>query len=263
MAARIRSLFLVLLFLAEVFTVAGQNSLVSKDFGIAVGWTGFAVRENLLSPVRHDGNFPSLSIFHQKNMSGAIREIHADFVFNMLTTRFEDEANSAGTNLALNYRYLFKVFGSDSTFSACVGPIGGISAYLMYFNMWDESHIYWLNTYFVGANTRLQYPTSGMSRLILDVNVPVVVLASRPPVRFLYKEMNPEFGWIVSRLHDHMKLTSFDHHQAINASVEYRITFSTRFKLGLFWKASYVRNTLVPGGDLDIMINMLGTRLYF
>jgi hypothetical protein len=234
-----------------------------RDFGIAVGWTGYQVRDHVLTPIRHDGKFPSLSVFHLKKMPYALREIHADFMFNPLTSRFEDEINSLAMNLSLNYRYLPRVFGESTELKVFAGPIIGSSAHLGYYNWWDEGHIYWLNSYFLGLNARFKYPTSGMSQLVLDLYMPLITLASRPPERFYYKELNPKFSWIVSRLHDDMALATLDRHLAVNAYLEYVIAFSKRYQQGVFWKASYVRSSLRSSENLYLMIHTLGTRLYF
>lgn len=250
--------------LASSLTAFSQvTDSVEKDFFVGIGFTAYQIRDQLVSNIRHDGNFASLSLFHRKWRDVSIREIHFDLIFNPLTSRYESEAKSIVTNLAINYRYLMHVNKSNQDLQLFLGPIGGINWHLNYYNAWDESHIYWVSTYCAGIDGRLSYRVSEKIMVGLDVNLPVVVLVSRPPERFLYKEMDPKFSWVISRLHDDMKLTSVHQHFEFNSTVDLIYALSKKFKLGAFWRFQYLQNQLPDSKEVNIAVHTFGVYLIF
>jgi hypothetical protein len=254
-------LFLLLIFPTIAFSQ--EDVGVEKDFSIAIGFTNYQIIDQLVSNIRHEGDFVSLGLSHHKMRGTSIREIHFNFIFNPLRSRYESEINSMVSNLAINYQYLKQIKKFDKGFQLFLGPVVGLDWHLSYFNKWDESHIYWVSSYFAGMDGRVSYKQSEKVRFNLNVNFPVVALVSRPPERFLYKEWDSNFSWVISRLHDDMKLTSINQYLAVNTTLDLIYTRSEKFKPGLFWRFRYLKNDRPATKEVGIATHTFGAYLIF
>lgn len=234
-----------------------------KNFGISLGLNDYQIRETILNNIRHRGLLLSLGLSNSRLKDKSYKEFNFNIIVNKLKTRYETEKLSLAANPLIKYRYLRKVKNFNENFNLFIGGITGWNLHLGFYEEWDESHIYWLNSYFLGIDERLIFHSSEKSTISLDINIPIVSLISRPPKRFLYKEINPKLSWFLNNFHDDLKLASLNQHFEYNMIFEYKFWNSKKYKKIIFWHFSYLKNTMPHSKDLSILTNTFGIKLTF
>jgi hypothetical protein len=181
----------------------------------------------------------------------------------MLKSRYEDEHSPIIIDPSLNYTQVRKVTHLNPDLLVFLGGTAGLYSHMGFFNNWDNSHIYWLTYYYLGINCLLTYKNPLESSGYLEICMPLISLVSRPPERFLYKEINDEFSWIFSEIHSDLTLTSIHRHFVLNLDLGYKFKHSSSFSQKVYWRMSYISTGMSYSKDLHIMINIFGTVLLF
>ena len=234
-----------------------------NEFGIAIGLNEYQSKDNVLSNIRHRGMLAAIGFSYSRIGDFRLTEIQLNVSINSMTSRYESEKSSFAINPSLNYRQVRRIKDLNENLRLFLGGIGGWNLHNAFYDKWDESHIYWLNSYYIGIDSRLAYRKSEKSNISLDLNFPLIALISRPPKRFLYKELDPTFSWIFSRIHDDMTLTSLHRHFEINMKLEYKYGHAYKFKTGFFWRFSYLRNNISYSKPISILTHTIGIRFLF
>lgn len=260
--------FIILVFII-IFadSTAAFSSETSKyynsEFGFNIGLNEYQVKEDILNKIRHRGLLLSSGLFHEKTTDISLRKIDFNFIINTLKSRYDPDNASIVINPSLTYRYARKVKDIDRNTCFFLGGIIGTDTHITYFENWDESHFYWLTSYFLGLDGVVTYQRSDRSYFQFEFNSPVIALISRPPERFLYKEVNPEFSWIVGKMHDNITLTSIHRHFVLNMNAGYTLQYSNRFKQRIEWRFSYIKNRMKKSKDINVLYHTLGISFIF
>ncbi|MFQ5825370.1 MAG: hypothetical protein ACE5JB_15115 [bacterium] len=255
------SLIVIFLNLSIAFPQAKMAS--DNDFGVTLGLNEYQIRDEVLSDARHRGFLASLGLSYSKLKEISINELKFNLIINTLKSRYETEKASVAVNPSMNYSYLRKARDISKNVNLYLGGIIGWNLHMDFYEEWDESHIYWLNSYFLGISERLSYQKSDKSTINFDINIPVVALVSRPPERFLYKELNPKFSWFISQFHDDLTLTSLHQHFEFNMILEYKYGHPHKFKKSFFWSFSYIKNSMSYSKNVSILTHTFGVSLLF
>ncbi|MHA2099560.1 MAG: hypothetical protein ACW99A_12865 [Candidatus Kariarchaeaceae archaeon] len=251
------SLILIILNLGTLLSQDTTKSTVS-DFGITLGLNQFQIKEQILTNIRHSGFLGSFGLSYSWLELMSFKELKFNIIINMLSSRYETHQESIAANPSLHFRYIIKATNLKENLNLYLGGIAGWNLYMNHYEMWDESHIYWLNSYYIGLASRLSYQASEKSIINLDINIPIVALVSRPPERFLYKELNPEFSWFVSQFHKDLTLTSVHQHFELNMILEYKYGYYDKSKTSFFWHFTYVNNSIPNSQKIIILTNTFG-----
>ena len=255
---------LILIFLHQSIIFAqGKNESNSNDFGLSVGLAEYQVKEKVLNNIRHQGLFPSLGFSYEKIREVSQQKFELNLNFNLLKSRYDPEAASIVINPSISYRYARMVKNITPDIHLFLGGIAGFNSYSAYHLNWDDSHIYWLTAYDLGVDCIFIYQRPNKHSFMLEINMPVVALVSRPPERFLYKVLNPKFSWLISEFHDNMRLTSIHQHFAIDMNLAYKFRYSKKFEQRLFWQFSYLNNNMSYSKEISILTHTFGVTFLF
>ena len=235
----------------------------SNDFGFTLGLNDYQVKENVLNNIRHRGMMPSLGFSFEKSRELSKQKAELFLIINTLKSRYDPDKSTILINPVITYRYARKVNDFSDHLRLYLGGIGGLNSHSAFYNNWDDSHIYWLTSYNLGIDAMLTYQRSEKGYFYLELHTPVIALISRPPDRFLYKVINPEFSWIISEYHRNLRLTSFHEHFAINADLAYRFRYSDKFIQSVFWRFRYVRNSMNYSKNISILTHVIGVTFLF
>ena len=232
-------------------------------FGFTIGFTEYQVKEKVLNNIRNRGMFFSGGLFYEKIKEFSYQKFELYMIYNKLKSRYDPNKATIAVNLSLNYRYARKVKDIKDDFCFFLGGVIGLDSYVSFYDNWDDSHGYWLTSYYLGLDAILTYQTSDKSTLFMEFNTPVVALISRPPERILYKMDNPGFSSAIKKLHENLRLTSMHQHFVLNINLGYTFQYFNKFKQSIFWRFMYLNNDMTYSKKINILIHTLGISFRF
>lgn len=243
----------------------GNDSNTRKYFGFTIGLSRNQVKEKVLNNIRHQGTFfPSPISFVYENVKiNSIQRFEFNLFFTGLKSRYDPDVSSLMIHPDINYRYIWKINKANETWGFYLGGITGLNMQLGWYDNWDDSHLYWLTSYYLGADGRLDYTLSNKSSFYLDISFPLLSVVSRPPERFLYKVVNPEFSWIISEIHENLRLTSVHQYFAMNVDFAYELRYSEKSKLRIFWRIYYLNSNMDYSKNLRVISHTVGATILF
>jgi hypothetical protein len=212
----------------------------------------------VLNNVRHKGTLFSGGFFFEKLKSKSKKRLEFFIIYNRLKSRFDPGRSSLALNMILNYRYARRVKDLTRNLTLFLGGKIGFDSHIGYYENWDDSHPYWLTSYFLGLDGILTYKNSPSSSLDVEISIPVLALVSRPPPRFLYKVVNPKFSWLIKEIHHNLKFTSLHRHLVIYLDVVYTFGNTGKTKKRIYWKSCYLKNSLTNSRDLHVLSHTFG-----
>jgi hypothetical protein len=115
----------------------------------------------------------------------------------------------------------------------------------------------------LGISGLLTYRKSGNSYFYFEFSSPLAAFVSRPQARILYKVLDPKFSAMTGMLHENMKFTSVNRHLALNTNVGYSFRRYNRFENRLFWRFSYIKDSLPYSKDVNILYHTFGLTFLF
>lgn len=255
--------FLIMLgIISPGFSQTATDSLYT-DFGISIGLNNYQVRETVLNNIRHSGFFPALGFSFDWYQNHIRSKVELFLMVNMLKSRYEEEVSPIVITPAINYRQVRKVAEYDPDLHLFIGGIAGIHSHMAFFDNWDDSHIYWMTSYFAGFNGLITYGDPQGPSGYLELSLPLLSLVSRPPERFDYKVINDDFSWIMKEIHRDMKFTTIHEHMVIDMDLGYNFVHSDSFRQKVFWRISYINSQLSGSKELAILTHTIGTSLLF
>ena len=253
----------VLLINFSGFLFAQNNSEKTNNFALHFGLTEYQTQEQVLNKVVHSGMFPALGFSYTIPSYESLHNISLFFTFNPIKSSYELGAASLASNMNLNYSYTQKISDLRPSLGLWLGPIGGMDYNVSYFENWDESHFYWLTSYYLGFDSRLIYNRSNGAYVTFDMQLPLLALVSRPPDRFLKSEIDPKFSAIVNNMHDNMELTSLNRYFDIKLNIAYTFAGSENFMQSFYWRFRYLNNNMAYSKNVKILTHSLGLVLSF
>ena len=241
----------------------GKIESSNNNFGLSIGLTEYQVKEKILNNIRHRGMFISGGLFYEKIKESSHQKYELYIIPNALKSRYDPDKASKSIHTFFDYRYTRKVKNINKDLSVYLGGIAGFESHISYYENWNDSHLYWLTSYYLGSDAMLKYHPSEKNIVSLDINIPVIALISRPPERTLYKLLNPEFSWIVRKFHENLRLVSIHQHFVLNMKLGYTFQYSSKFKQSVYWRFMYLNNNMTYSKELNILAHSLGTSFHF
>lgn len=255
---------LLLIFVVNFhFAAVSQAEEEDNEFGVTLGLTEYQTQELVLNKVKHRGMFPSLGLSYKMPNEISIHDIELRVFFNLLKSRFEEDDATFASNVVFNYKYSRKVKDLTQNISLFLGGVTGLDANISYFENWDESHFYWLTSYYLGLDGTLIYKKPDRSFFSFEIQIPLLALVSRPPKRFTNSEVNPGFSSIIDSMHDNLKLTSLHRHFDLKLDLAYTFQYSSKFKQTFSWRFKYVHNRMPYSKKVKILIHTFGVTFLF
>jgi len=140
----------------------------SNDFGLAIGPAGYQVKENVLNKIRHKGTFISGGLFYERSRQLSRQKFEFYAIFSRLESRYDSDKASIVINPSLDYRYARRIERIHQNIALFAGGIAGFDSHIAYYENWDESHFYWLTSYYLGFAGMLTYRQSETASLYLE-----------------------------------------------------------------------------------------------
>jgi hypothetical protein len=222
---------------------AMQDSASLKNFGVSLAATSLQLREQVLNPLRHDGVLASLAVFHHARGTRLQRHVELQLAFNTLTSRFESDPTSFALDTRLSYSYTRYAAAPFAEARLFVGGVVAAGTTIALFDSWDDSHVYWHTAYTLGPTASLETTIAARTRVTFDAALPLLSLVSRPRSPILRKADNPDFGKVMSQLHENMRLTSVHEHLAPELTLQL-VREKSRLGRNIFWRLNYLRSAM-------------------
>jgi hypothetical protein len=173
-----------------------------------------------------------------------MHRFEVSFAFAPLTDRYSPDRASLLFHPAVEFRYARKAVRVTEDLALFLGGTAGWNTRFSFYENWDQGHAYWLTSSHVGLAANLVRRLDNGNSLHLEVDAPLLAAVSRPPERFEYKEVNPDFGWIFGHIHEDMRITSLHEHTALTATLAYHRAGGGFFGRRFFWQTAYTSTRL-------------------
>ncbi len=221
-------------------TVAGQSdSLSSKpihQIGIFLGGGSYQVRDDIIAPLRWDGFGYVGGLSYLLNSDEGRHKIDLQILYSSPSNRY-DHIGAVG-EIHVSYSYLHRIAGNESQGEIHLGGLIHWDYNLQFYENWDDSHIYWLNTYELGPVVRWSNTINDNKQIALELNFPLIALVSRPP-KYRYYDQGKLPREILSEPHENMKLTSLHEYISIALSSHYMHPLSRKSTIDVSYFLSY------------------------
>lgn len=259
------TLIIVAMMLLDSGIAFSQSKMegTSNDLGFTICLIEYQVKERVLNNIRHRGTFISGGLSYEKSKEISKHRFELYLAPALVGSRYDPDKASTIIDTAIKYRYARRVRDINQDISSFLGGIAGLNSHVGYYENWDESHFYWLTSYYMGVGGILTYRKSSKSSFWFEANTPLVALVSRPPKRFLYKEPNPKLSWILSELHNDLTLATVNRYLVLNMDLGYTFKYSSKFKQSVFWRLCYTKSSMAYSKDIAILTHTFGTTFLF
>lgn len=236
----------------------------TRDFGIALGINEYQVKDRVLNNIRHRGLSPTaLGAAWDISSVGTLQRYELLLMVNLLASRYDPERSSYAISSSFRYRLLKRFPGTVAGFRYALGGGLGGDHDLVYYSKWDDCRTYWLTSYHLTINGRLDRELTGNTGYWLEAGLPVVALVSRPPERFLDKMGRPDLPGLLGELHDDLRITSIHEHFLGKVKLGFTVRRPAGSRLDLFWQLKYARSSMPYSRTIDIVTHAAGVQYYF
>jgi hypothetical protein len=242
------------LFAQEPFDTIKRNN-IKLDFGIN------QIKEENMHPKVHSGTITGLS-YNRHLKSKNISEFGINIRYSRAKTVYEDLSATVNAHIIVNYQYLFKTL-YRAKFMYAVGPETYLNYNVSFYPNWDESHLYWANSFSLGASNKLSYQISKSNTLVFDLRFSVISIISRPEKDRQYKIDDLSFGGIMKDLNSNLEFCSVDKALLVAYQIEYQFHFSPKVSQAICYSYDYSRINRKQGSPFQNNIHRLGFIIYF
>lgn len=172
--------------------------------GLAAGYV--QAREDLIAGLLFHGPAGALTA----SFGGRTETSELDSRLHVAPAVLRDryDSRNAALSVGIDGRWRLDVrHGSRAVFR--VGPMLDVHSWFGYFEPWDDAHAYWLTVIAAGPSLQLVTRAPGGRDWAMDLEIPVIAVASRPPRHRLNKAddlVDP--GFWVSRIADGPRITT-------------------------------------------------------
>ena len=182
------------------------------DVGVGLAMGHVQAREDLVAPLVFQGPAGALTA----SFAGRAETSELDSRLLVAPVMLRDRYHTlnAAMSVGVDGRWRFDVsHGSHGVVR--VGGMLDVHSWLGYYEAWDDAHAYWLSVISAGPSLQLVTRAPGGRDWAMDLEVPVIAVASRPPRYRLNKADDlVDFGFWVSRVADGPRVTTLHEYVA-------------------------------------------------
>jgi hypothetical protein len=230
----------VLLILPSV--AFGQNieSDSSRPSLLRIGISGlhYQVKEQLIAPIRWDGAGFGLRLSYVACSSAIDHEIELLLPAAFLSDRYEHKGYAFGVTLGYSGLLLIRPFVLGGRLS--LGAQIRWNANCQIYADWDDSHLYWLNAYDIGAAIKWSKQFERQQHVSITLQVPLLAFVSRPP-EYQYVDQPPlqRPSYYFETLNQNLKMTSVNEYVSFGLQADYARQVGESTILGAAWSIQY------------------------
>jgi hypothetical protein len=238
--------FILLLIVVNIIvyfpTVAGQTiptASISEHFlKFSLPIVHNQVKDNLVAPLRWDGIGSGLGFSWLTTGPKIIHEVYLIVNVSGLKNRYKYKgyALEASLGYSLGCKLSRGVLGGI----LYLGPQIKWDSKINFFRDWDDSHIYWLNSYEAGPSLKWIKYYKGKQNVSLTLQIPFLAIVSRPP-EYQYLDQPPLIkpSYYFKSANEDLKLATINNYFSLRLQAEYSYQTKNNNMIGGAWFFDY------------------------
>jgi hypothetical protein len=238
--------------------IGGLRRGAQTRYGVTLGVAWYQARDQVLASLRHQGPKISLGFFREGMSSSALHRVGLTFAFAPLTDRYSPDRSSLLFHPSIEVKYAKKTVHIGDDTDLYVGGTLGWNTRFSFYENWDQAHPYWLTSSHIGAVGTLVRGLANGNAVRFELSFPLLAAVSRPPERFDYKEVNPDFGWVLRHIHKDLRVTSLHEHTAVTATLAYERRGGGLLGQRFFWQTNFISTRLPSSRPFLALSHTLG-----
>jgi hypothetical protein len=238
------------------------HQIFPRYTGITLGMDFAEMKETSLNRAIHKGPGVYFGLFTEKQRGRTIQRLEFLVSSHFMKSAYEKETSTFNFSGQLRYRYLINISDPHVSPGVYIGGSASVNTQINYFDTWDENHFFWLTSYSIGLDSRIERRL-GKNKLQIEAGLPLLSLASRPPVEFTESQFSSDFSAVAKKLHENPRIVSPFRHFSGYVSVRYCFDENARIRKNVLWQTHYLHNELPGSGKLKSLTHRLGLELYF
>jgi hypothetical protein len=238
------------------------NQIFSRYTGITLGMDFMEMQETSLNRAIHKGPGVYFGFFTEKQRGRTIQRLEFLLSSQFMKSAYEQETSTFSFTGQLKYRYLINICDPEVFPGIYIGGSASANTQISYFDNWDENHFFWLTSYSIGLDSRIERRLR-KNKIQIEAGLPLLTLASRPPVECIETQFSSDLFNVVQRLNENPRIVSPFRHFSGHVSLRYCFDENAKVKKNLLWQTNYLNNALPGSGKLKSFTHRLGLELYF
>lgn len=234
-----------------------------QGFGFNVAVSHYQVKEYNLNSLVHSGPGLNIAGVYEHYSDGSRQRLELLAGMNFLKSKFETEAGSYLIQSSLNYRIGRRVVSCFNGMELYLGGSAGLNAVQGIYDNWDVNHFYWLTSYSVGLHAMSHIRIGRRGSVSLEATLPMIAVISRTPADLFHHEDNPDFLYVIDRIHRDPSLESLPSHFAPEVKLSCHTVLRGQARQTLFWKLSHVKNHVDASDPLLTIQHAFGIEFLF
>lgn len=227
--------------LLMITTISAQPDYASKpvrQIGFGLGGVYVQVRDDILAPLRWDGAGGLVTASYLINNRKRQQEIALRLPIAIVANRYDHSGFC--DELSVRYDYLYDLSGDVSRGQVHLGGMLEWSLNHQLYLSWDDSHLYWLNSYAMGPVAKWSRAAGQGRNWGVRFTFPLLAFISRPP-EYRYQDQEPmhKVGFWFTRPHEDMQLTSLHEFIMLDVRCDYRRRLGRKITLKAALHSAY------------------------
>jgi hypothetical protein len=225
-----------------ISTVIGQTN---QDASISEHFLKFSlpivhnqVKDNLVAPLRWDGIGSGLGFSWLTTGTKIIHEVCLIVNVSGLKNRYKYKGYAL--EASLGYSLSCKVSQGVLGGIIYLGPQLKWDSKINFFRDWDDSHIYWLNSYEAGPSLKWVKYYKEKHNVSLTMQIPFFAIISRPP-EYQYIDQPPLIkpSYYFKSLNEDLRLVTLNNYFSLRLQVDYSYRIKNSNMIGGAWFFDY------------------------
>ena len=231
--------------------------------GFQLGFAHINLEDKALNNAMHKGAGLYGAYYLERTNARAVKVLDLELGSGFLKSDFENETSTYMFSGSAGFSWLSNLLRTSGNTDIYLGGRGEIGTAIEYFDNWDESHFYWMTSYSLGIDFRLEYSFGDNSMISIGCDAPILSLISRPPAEFLVTQSSPALKDVVKDLNHDLEFLAPGKCLDINFGVKYSLRNSKKFIPAIFWKLNYLNIDKNGSGKLKYIDQTIGVAYIF
>ena len=230
---------LAILFVMTIISAQTDYALEPvRQIGFGLGGVHYQVRDDIVAPLRWDGAGGSVTASYLIHSQRRQLGIEMRFPIAVVTNRYDH--TGFGDELSIRYDYLTRLAGNETKGQVHLGGMLEWSLNHQLYLNWDDSHLYWLNSYAAGPVAKWSRAAGHGRNWGVRFTFPLLAFVSRPP-EYRYQDQEPMHkpGYWFTRPHEDMRLTSVHEFIMLDLRCDYTWQLGRKIALNAALHSSY------------------------
>jgi hypothetical protein len=230
--------FLLFLQLAASGQTTDSDSPRPSLLRIGIAGLHYQVRDQLIAPPRWDGVGGGLRLSYLASSPSLEHEIDLLLPVSFLSDRYDHKGYAF--EASIGYSGLRLIHPSVLGGNLYLGGQVKWNANCQFYADWDDSHLYWLNAYDVGAALKWSRDYDSDQHVSIAMQIPLLALVSRPPDhQYIDQAPLQRPAYYFEALHQDLRMTSVNEYVSFGLKADYARQVSSGTILGATWSFHY------------------------